>query len=303
MKKNLFDVVVLTDPRYVNPHTITPYIQNVLDEDQLVVDALSELGLKVTRLSWDQKDMDWNETRSILFRTTWDYFDRIDEFTQWLHQVKYNTHLINPEKLIFWNMDKHYLLDLQSLGVNIPPTLFIEKGETRSFREIIASTSWDEFILKPAIAGAARHTYRIHPDNMDAHEAVFKQLIKQESMLIQEFQVHVIPEGEIAMMCFSGQFTHAILKKAKEGDFRVQDDFGGSVHKYQASDEEIAFAENVAKLCDPIPVYSRVDIFKDNQNNLCVSELELIEPELWFRFHPMAAKTLAKTFLHFFHSL
>ena len=31
----------------------------------------------------------------------------------------------------------------------------------------------------------------------------------------------------------------------------------------------------------------------DNQDKLSVSELELIEPELWFRFHPPAAGLLA----------
>ena len=29
----------------------------------------------------------------------------------------------------------------------------------------------------------------------------------------------------------NGIYTHAVLKKAKSGDFRVQDDFGGSVEK------------------------------------------------------------------------
>ena len=73
----------------------------------------------------------------------------------------------------------------------------------------------------------------------------------------------------------------------------VQDDFGGSVNMYSPSDEEIIFAENTAKACVELPIYSRVDIFTDNDKKIALSELELIEPELWFRFFPQAAKTLA----------
>ena len=41
-----FDVVLLTDSRYVNPSKIDPYIQNVLTEDGLVMEGLEKLNLK-----------------------------------------------------------------------------------------------------------------------------------------------------------------------------------------------------------------------------------------------------------------
>ena len=46
-------------------------------------------------------------------------------------------------------------------------------------------------------------------------------------------------------MLVNGHFTHSILKKAKAGDFRVQDDFGGMVYEYEASKNEINLAEKV----------------------------------------------------------
>mgnify|MGYP001951419591 CR=1 FL=1 len=46
--------------------------------------------------------------------------------------------------------------------------------------------------------------------------------------MLQPFQHRIVSEGEVSMMVFNGQFTHAILKKAKAGDFRVQDvELGG----------------------------------------------------------------------------
>ncbi len=45
-----FDVVLLTDSRYVNPKIVNDYISNVLLEDKLVQRALEKFKLKVHRL-------------------------------------------------------------------------------------------------------------------------------------------------------------------------------------------------------------------------------------------------------------
>ena len=79
----------------------------------------------------------------------------------------------------------------------------------------------------------------------------------------------------------------------KQGDFRIQNDFRGNVKNYASMVKEIKFAENTVKACIELPIYARVDIFTDNENLIALSELELIEPELWFRYFPQAAKILA----------
>ena len=288
-----YDVIILTESRYVKPEKPDWFIQNILQEDHMVKDALEKRGYTVLRTNWDNSDIDWSETGYALFRTTWDYFDRFTEFDEWLNRVRDLTSFINPIEIITWNLDKHYLQDLKNSNINIPPTLYIEKGTTQSLREIFSSAGWNEAILKPVISGGARHTYRLRKENTAGYEELFKDLIHGESMMLQEFQKNVINAGEIALMIFNGKFTHAVLKRAKPGDFRVQDDFGGSVEDYQASEDEISFAERVVASCQPLPVYARVDIIRDNHNQPCVSELELIEPELWFRRHPQAVESFA----------
>ena len=59
-------------------------------------------------------------------------------------------------------------------------------------------------------------------------------LTNQEEFIVQEFQKNVVENGEIALMLFGGEYSH-VLKKAKKGDFRVQDDFGGTVQKITPS--------------------------------------------------------------------
>lgn len=292
------DVCILTDSRCVNPPKDDPYFINVLKEDDLLREQLEQRGLRVERRAWDDPDYDWTQTAFIIFRSTWDYFERYPEFSVWLESVKSLSSMINPYETIKWNLDKHYLLDLAEAGISIPPTLFLEKGDRESLVEKVAQTDWNEIILKPVVSGAARHTYRFLPEDAGQHEEQYQELIKKESMMLQEFQEQVPLKGEVAFMVFDGAFTHAILKKAKEGDFRVQDDFGGSVSHYDPTAEEIRFAEEVVESSGHNPLYARVDIIWDNKGNLSVSELELIEPELWFRFYPPAATKLAEAIIN-----
>lgn len=296
---HLFDITILTDKRYVDPLEITPYIQNVLDEDNALLKALEKEGLKVFRTNWDNSTFDWSKTKFIIFRTTWDYFDRFDEFSFWLEKVNQVTTLINPKELIYWNIDKHYLQDLEQQKINIPPTIFIEKEDVRSLTEIIAAKGWNQFILKPAISGAARHTYKIQSDEISQYESIFSELIANESMLVQEYQTQITSKGEVAFMVFGGKFSHAVLKKAMPGDFRVQDDFGGTVHPYSPNEVEIKFVEQVFNVCQPKPVYARIDVIWDNNNELCIGEIELIEPELWFRMDQNAAENCAKAIISY----
>ena len=297
-----YDVTILTDKRYLNPEKATPYTDNILLEDGLVRQALEQNGLRVNRMNWDDPDYDWESTKYVLFRSTWDYFDRYHEFKQWLKQIRFKTCLINSYKLIRWNMSKFYLRDLYMNGIPIPPTRFIHRNQDIQLSKIIGETGWSEFILKPAVAGAARHTYRFHADELEKMEPVFQKLLRNEDLLLQEFQFHILERGEIALMLFGNEYSHAVLKKAKPGDFRVQDDHGGTVSNHDADPEAIALAKKAFEACPEIPLYGRVDLMWDNQGQYCVSELEIVEPELWFRFHPEAAGLLAAQILSYINS-
>ncbi|WP_299114135.1 hypothetical protein [uncultured Winogradskyella sp.] len=289
-----YDIVILTDHKHANPAVIDDYTKNVITEDALVANTLGQLGLNVVRLAWNNPYFDWSSTKAVLFRTTWDYFDNFGKFSTWLNKVSKVTTLINSEALIRWNIDKHYLLDLQQNNVHIAETLFIERGSPKSLKDLHNDTGWKETVLKPCVSGSARHTYKLNLETIAKHETIFKDLIAEETMMLQPFQHRIISEGEVSIMVFNGQFTHAILKKAKAGDFRVQDDFGGSVHDYSPTEAEIEFAVNTVNACAELPLYARVDIFNDNMSKIALAELELIEPELWFRKHPKAALILAE---------
>jgi len=295
--KHKADVALLTDHRYEAMVALPGdwYLGNILEDDGLLQNELERQGISSVRVDWARKDVDWSQYKCVVFRTTWDYFDRFEEFSQWLDDVSKQTKLCNPYSMIKWNMDKHYLKDLESKGIPVTPSRFVEKGSTVNIEDEILKSGWHELVIKPCVSGAARHTYRVNKLNAKAIETVVNKLLKYESFVYQPFLESVLTQGEDTLMLFDGKFSHAIRKLAKPGDFRVQDDHGGTVHDYQPDAEQIEFAEKAMAVCSTLPSYGRVDMVRDNQGKLALMELEMIEPELWLRKHPPSAKLFAES--------
>ena len=289
----MYDVVILTDKRYEDPKSIDWYVQQVLTEDQLLLIELEKLGLRVIKKAWDSSDFNWSATKFAVFRSTWDYFDKFKDFKKWLEKVKEETTFINSYELINWNLDKKYLIELNKKGINIPTTEVITKEDNVTLESLFNKYDFNEAIIKPTISGAARETYRISKNNFYNYEQKFLDLKLNEDLIFQEFLNSIITQGEISLIFIGCKYTHAVKKIAKKGDFRVQDDHGGSVEVYNANNEEIIFAKSCLDKCPKLPIYSRVDIIYDNNNELSLGEIEMIEPELWFRNNKDAAKLLA----------
>lgn len=253
----MFDVVILTDHRYVNPKPTNQFLIELLLEDQLLLTALERIGLKTARVAWDDPNFDWKTTKSAIFRSTWNYIDHFAKFMNWLNSVSTNTQLINSANTIKWNSDKHYLIELKDKGIHIAPTLYLETNQPQRLIKLHRETNWEKTILKPVISGGGKHTYKITPETIEAIDRKFKSLNKVEAYMLQPFQTNIVKRGEISLMMINGQFTHAVLKKAKAGDFRVQSDFGGSVQMYSPTEKEIAFAEKTLAVLKEIPIYAR----------------------------------------------
>jgi len=300
-----YDVVILTDSRYVQPNEKNQYIENVLKEDGLLIEALNNLGLKTIKKDWNDSNFNWNSTKTAVFRSTWDYFDKFSIFQNWLSQVQNKCALINSYEQIKWNLDKHYLQDLKNWGLPIPKSVFINKMSGTKLKDIATNMKWNHIVVKPTVSGAAKNTFQLKDQEIENFQTKWKRLTNEEEFIVQEFQKNIIKSGEIAVMLFGGKYSHAVLKKAKKGDFRVQDDFGGTVETITPSKEIIDLAEKAIKKLNPTPLYCRVDVILNNQNKAVIIELELIEPELWFRFKITAADKLAmyiKEFINKLHS-
>lgn len=271
-------IALLTDHRYEAPTDVDWYVGNILEEDRLLADALATRGVETTRVDW-ARDTDWSAFDAAVFRTTWDYFERLPAFHAFLDRIEPATRCINPVDTVRRNLDKRYLLDLPTV-----PTVVFERG---SQPDLAAFLDGDG-VIKPVVSGAAMDTHRVGPGD----SALLHQLLQRHDMLLQPFVPDVVERGEVTVVVIDGVATHGVLKVAKAGDFRVQDDHGGTVHPYDPTPAERAFAEQCVAAWRPLPAYARVDIVR-HEGQLVVMELELIEPELFLRLHPPAAERLA----------
>lgn len=294
MSRAACDIAVLTMKRFLADPGGEWYAAQAAREDACVVDALGRAGLRAIRLDWADPAVDWSRIPAALFRTTWDYFHRFGEFAPWLERVAGQARLFNDAALVRWNMDKHYLRDLDRAGCRVVPTVYLERGDPHPLARHVADAGFAECILKPAVSGGARHTYRFMAEQSARHEALFRSLIAAEAMMLQPFVASVPSEGETSLILIDGGCTHAIRKRPKAGDFRVQDDFGGTVHPHEPTLAERDLARRAIAACPGDALYARVDLVRGASGDPEIMELELIEPELFFRFGPHAADRLAE---------
>ena len=290
------DVALLTERRYAVPTAPDGdwYVKQILDDDRLLQEALQERGITSTRIDWAHPEVDWSAFSCAVFRTTWDYFERFEAFTAWLEEATSQVRLCNTPELVWWNLDKHYLADLRERGIPVVDSQFIEQGARLRLEERLAALGWEEAVIKPCVSAGGRNTYRVRKENTDAVEETVQPLLEDASFILQPFLNDIVDTGEVSLMVFDGTYTHAIRKAAKDGDFRVQDNHGGTVHPYEPSNEQIELALRAMDACDPAPRYGRVDIARTNAGQWAVMELELIEPELWLREHPSSADDFAR---------
>ena len=286
------DVVILTS-RDLGPSPGAWWDEQAHREDGAVGAALESRGLSVERVCWDDRCFDWRTTRAALVRSTWDYSVRVDEFRAFLARAGAQTMLVNPVETIRWNLDKRYLVDLSNAGLRVPPTEVLERGSRVDLARLLAERGWGEAVVKPAVSGAARATFRVTAAAAASQQPALDASLAAEAMLVQPFVAGVIAQGEVSVIVIDGRPTHAVRKVAKAGDFRVQDDHGGKVYQHAAEPDELAFAAEALERCRHRHLYARVDMARDAQGRLNLIELELIEPELFFRFQPEAAQALA----------
>jgi glutathione synthase/RimK-type ligase-like ATP-grasp enzyme len=210
---------------------------------------------------WSDPDVDWSAYDAVLIRSIWDYFERHDEFLAWLDRVPVPTW--NPIDTLRWNSEKTYLRELEAEGIRTIPTAW--GGEV----------PWDDAIIKPTVAGGSLGLRRA-----EKGERV------EPGFMAQPFIPDVVNAGELSLVFFDGEFSHAIRKIPAEGDIRVQPEHGGRVEPVEPTTDELADAERVLAAADRDLLYARVDFVGDRM----LIELEAIEPRFFFSYAPAGAE-------------
>jgi glutathione synthase/RimK-type ligase-like ATP-grasp enzyme len=224
---------------------------------------LEALGGDAEPAIWSDPDVDWSSYDAVLIRSVWDYFVRHEEFLAWVDRVP--VPMWNPADTIRWNSEKTYLRELEAAGVRTIPTAW--DGEV----------PWDDAILKPTVAGGSLGLRRAG-----------KGEVVEPGWMAQPFLPDIVSAGELSMVFYDGEFSHAIRKTPAEGDIRVQPEYGGRVEAVDPSAEELAIGQRVLAAAGRDLLYGRVDLVGDG----LLIELEAIEPRFFFSYAPGAHERL-----------
>jgi glutathione synthase/RimK-type ligase-like ATP-grasp enzyme len=265
----------------------------IAPDDEPLAAALRARGVDVTPIPWTELDpYAILDAPAILLRSTWDYHRVPTMFVAWLQALEDSGRTVwNPPAIARGNVDKIYLKDLEASGIAIPKTRWLDEITAGTLERMLDEEHWSAAILKPRIAATAYGTFLIDRGSLPPDDDLAPA--RSSGALVQEVVPEVMERGEVSLVYFNGAFSHAVVKNAVPGEFRVQSDFGGRVAPIEPSAALLSFAERVMAAAPSPPLYARVDVVESARGPLLM-EVELIEPELYFLFVPDAAKTLAQ---------
>lgn len=263
-------------------------------DDELVHEPLRELGWEIEDVAW-KRDVDWNAFHVVVIRSPWDYQADLPRFLSVLRRIEASSAaLFNPLDLVEWNVDKHYLFDLERRGIEIVPTLLLEDPGVEDLRAAMHRLGAEEIVVKPTIGANADDTFRISLQTPDSEVGRICLALEGRPCLAQPFMPAIVREGEFSLMYFDGRLSHAILKTCAKGDFRVQEEHGGGVVPVaNPATGLVSAADRVMTTIPEPPLYARVDLVRTPGGSFALMELELIEPALYFRFADSSARAFA----------
>ncbi|WP_310469049.1 hypothetical protein [Sphingomonas sp.] len=211
----------------------------------------------------------------------WGYNRRYAEWLALLDRMEAERWpVINPPAVLRWNSDKIYLNELEAAGVPTVATRVAEALGEGDLAAARAAFGCDILVIKPPVSAAADGTFKLAPG-----EAI-PDSVRGQRMLIQPWLAAVASDGEYSLIFFAGAYSHAVVKRPRPGDFRVQPHLGGSEVKCLPPPGSKELARAALAAAPAVPAYARVDMLADDSGALRIIELELIEPSLWIEHAP-----------------
>jgi glutathione synthase/RimK-type ligase-like ATP-grasp enzyme len=271
-------------------------LPELLASDQKLIPLFAKENCTAKVVVWDDESVEWTEFDYLIFRNTWDYYQKETAFNLWLDKIEsLGIKTFNPISVIQQNKHKFYLKELEKEGISILPTIFFEKNSSLNLQTLIPE-SWEKIVIKPAFSAGSYLTKLMDRNEFETIQTEYKEHFETKDFLLQEFRPEIKDLGETSFIFFNGKFSHAVNKKPIENDFRVQIQYGGKYILIHPKVELVAQAELVLSKINEKLLYARVDGIVI-ENKLHLMEIELIEPDLYFDLADGARERFVESFM------
>jgi glutathione synthase/RimK-type ligase-like ATP-grasp enzyme len=263
-------------------------------DDRLVLAPLARRGVRAEAAAWDDPSVQWDGYDALVVRSTWNYHTSFTGFNAWIDRIDaVGVPTWNPPSILRWNASKTYLRDLDSRGVDVVPTRWVDRGSGSSLRAVLGDAGWLDAVVKPAVSASAYETWRVSALNIaSGEEARFRVLTASGDVMVQPYLAELARDGEWSVMFVGGEFSHAVLKRPRTGDFRVQHEHGGSAEPQTPPEHVLTTAREIVSRAPARWLYARVDGVEIGRKFVLV-ELEMLEPSLFLASAPGAAERFA----------
>ncbi len=275
--------ILVPDPDYPEPWRWT------YDPE---AEALGAAGAEVTPIVWTGP-CDLSTFDLVLPLIAWGYHA---DYPRWLALLdradRERWRIVNPPALLRWNGDKAYLVELAERGVPTVPTLAVEACCDADLDEARRRFDCEWLVIKPPISASANGAHRLSPNDDLPPDS------RGRPMIVQPLIEEIGRSGEFSLMLFDGEFSHAVVKLPKSGDFRVQEQHGGKTLPCTVPPTgAVQLAQAAIAAAPARAAYARVDIVPDDKGVLRIMELELIEPSLYLDHAPDGGASFTRSIL------
>ena len=195
--------------------------------------------------------------------------------------------LQNPPEVLRWNADKSYLARFAEAGTPVVPTLFVERLDQAALEAAAAHFGTEQLIAKPRVSASAFQTIRCAPGMLLAGGP-------DRAAILQPYLPDIEAGGELSLIYLGGTFSHALRKRPRPGDFRVQPEFDSIITRHDPLPDEFAAAEAALRAADADLLYARIDLVRMPDGAPALMEIELVEPDLYLEHHPDAPTAFAR---------
>ena len=130
-------------------------------DDRPLLSELERLEWGARAYCWDDPGVRWTDFPAVVLRSCWDYHLRPALFQAWLADLDaQRVRLWNPTAVVRWNLDKHYLRELVTRGIDVPGTAWLDAGTAPDLGGLLAENAWAEVVIKPRVSASGYETWR-----------------------------------------------------------------------------------------------------------------------------------------------
>jgi glutathione synthase/RimK-type ligase-like ATP-grasp enzyme len=247
-----------------------------------IIPAFATQGLTAEIVLWKEAAARAGDYAAMLPLIVWDYFegDNLSLFLNEMAEASKKTKIFNSLNMLKWNSNKTYLDELQQKGAPGIPTMTVDRVTSEYIAEAFEKFGSQKLVIKPQIGGGAWRQVLLSKG--DAYPST--DSLPPAAAILQPFLPSVQSEGEYSFLYFGGHFSHALLKTAAKGDYRIQSAYGGKGVAYSPTPGEFETVEHILDSLGFEPLYARVDLLRGLDGELKLIELEMIEPYLYLSF-------------------